>query len=472
MLPSSRPEVAGAFPPTMAVLAQVAEMLAARTGLHYPEERWPDLERGVAAASADLGFLDAASCLRWLAAAPRSAREIETLACHLTVGETYFFRDPPAFEAFETRILPALLRARSADDWRLRIWSAGCCTGEEPYTIAMLLDRALPPGRRHNVTILATDINTRFLRKAERGVFGNWAFRATPAWAKESYFRRRRDGRLEIRDEIRARVTFSYLNLAQDAIPSLAGNTGAMDAIFCRNVLMYFSPERVRSVASKLRRALVDGGWLFVSPVEMSAIAFAEFEPVAFPGAFAYRARRPGLGVGPAATTAAAAGSPTPTPAARPATVHVPAVAAPEPERESPAQVARRCADEGRLEEALLWCDRALAADNLEPAIHYLRAAILRERGDLEAAAASLERALYLEPTFVLAHFALGNLRLAQRRGREARRHLANALDFARRREPGDVLEESEGLTAGRLADIIGALPPRVARSAPSASGQ
>jgi chemotaxis protein methyltransferase CheR len=446
--------------PTL-LLAQVAEMLAARTGLHYPEERWSDLERGIAAASADLGFLDAASCLRWLAAAPRSARDIETLVCHLTVGETYFFRDPPVFEAFETRILPALLRERSGDQWRLRIWSAGCCTGEEPYTIAMLLDRTLPPACRHNVTILATDINARFLRRAERGVYGEWAFRAAPAWVKERHFKPRRDGRYEIRDELRAMVTFSYLNLAEDSFPSLSGNTGAMDVIFCRNVLMYFSPACLRTVAGKLRRSLLDGGWLFVSPVEMSSAAFAGLEPVAFPGALAYRASRRGPVFEPVAAVPVVA-SPD-VPVARPAVA-----TAPDPERETPAVAARRCADEGSLEEALRWCDKAVAADSLDASNHYLRAMILRERGDLEAAAAALERALYLQPTFVLAHFALGNVRLAQRRGLEARRHLANALEFARRHRPGEMLEGSEGITAGRLADIIGALPLRLARSVPA----
>ena len=258
----------GIAPPSpRPLLAQVAGMLAERTGLHFPEDRWADLERGVGAACADLGFPDAAACLRWLAAAPRPARDLEALVCHLTVGETYFFRDPPIFEAFETQVLPALLRERPGEDWRLRIWSAGCCTGEEPYTIAMLLDRALPPGRRHNVTILATDINVRYLRKAERGVYGEWALRATPERMRQRHFRLRSDGRHEVRDDIRAMVSFSYLNLAQDPFPSLAGNTGAMDVIFCRNVLMYFSPERVRAVAGKLRRSLLDGGWLFVSPV-------------------------------------------------------------------------------------------------------------------------------------------------------------------------------------------------------------
>ena len=454
-----------------ALLAQVSDMLAARTGLHFPEERRPDLERGIAAASADLGFADPGACLRWLAAAPRPARDIETLVCHLTVGETYFFRDQPAFDALETRILPQLLQARAGNDWRLRVWSAGCCTGEEPYTIAMLLDRVLPPSRRHNVTILATDINPRYLRKAERGVYGEWSFRATPAGVKERCFTHRRDGRFEIRPALRAMVTFSYLNLAEDVFPSLAGNTGAMDIVFCRNVLMYFSPARVKEVAGKLRRTLVDGGWLFVSPAEMSAADFPDFTPVELPGALAYRrsasspvpapaAPAPGRDIPVSATSRAPRSDPAPAPfSARPA-----------PVSETPAQAARRCADAGNLEEALEWGERAIATDRLDPANHYVRAAILRERGDTEAAAHSLERALYLDPEFVLAHFALGNLRLAQRRGREARRHLANALELARRRAPGEALDQSEGLTAGRLADIIGKLQQRLPRSAPAAS--
>src|SRR5690606_353563 len=123
---------------------------------------------------------------------------IEILARHLTIGETYFFRDQRHLEVLEEYVFPKLLRSCLADQRPLRIWSAGCCTGEEPYSIAMLLDRIIPQGGQWNATILASDINRSFLQKAAEGVYGEWSFRDTPAWARKQYFKRRKDGRFEL----------------------------------------------------------------------------------------------------------------------------------------------------------------------------------------------------------------------------------------------------------------------------------
>jgi chemotaxis protein methyltransferase CheR len=148
----------------------------------------------MAGAARELGFSDPQSCARMLLSEPLTQATLATLASHLTVGETYFFRDGNTFSALEERILPELLRERREAGRRLRIWCAGCCTGEEPYSIAMLLDRLLPDAEAWNITILGTDINPHFLRKAGDGVYGEWSFRDAPAWVRDRYFVRRRDG--------------------------------------------------------------------------------------------------------------------------------------------------------------------------------------------------------------------------------------------------------------------------------------
>lgn len=447
------------------LLAGVSGFVAARMGLHFPPERWRDLERGIAAAAGDFELPDAESCARALLSAPLTHTQIEVLASHLTVGETYFFREKNSFAALEEHILPELLRARRGAERRLRIWSAGCCTGEEPYSVAMLLDRLLPGVEEWNVTVLATDINPHFLRKAAQGVYGEWSFRDTPEWIRGRYFKTRRDGRFDLHPRIRKRVTFSHLNLADDVYPSLLNNTNAMDVILCRNVLMYFTPERARQVAANFHRALTGGGWLIVSPTETSNALFSPFSAVQFPGAVLYRK----------------AASPAPQLFS---TEHVPPahqiLFPPEPTRpraelpeepvpvetgaglrqtpEDPgklARAARVCANDGRLGEASELCEKAIAADRLSPAHHYLIATIRQEQGQIDAAAQSLTRALYLDADFALAHFALGNLRLSQGRRRDAGRHFKNALSALRARPQGEVLPESDGLTAGRLAEII-----------------
>jgi chemotaxis protein methyltransferase CheR len=450
------------------ILAGVSGFVAARMGLHFPPERWRDLERGIGAAAREFALPDAETCARTLLSAPLTHTQIEILASHLTVGETYFFRETKSFEALEEHILPQLLRARRGAEQRLRIWSAGCCTGEEPYSVAMLLERLLPDVEAWNVTILATDINPRFLRKAAEGVYGEWSFRGTPDWIRERYFKARRDGRYELQPRIRKRVTFSHLNLADDVYPSLASNTNAMDVILCRNVLMYFTGERALQVAANFHRSLVGGGWLIVSPTETSTALFSPLSPVQFPGAVLYRkaggAAPPPAAIAhePPAPRISFAPEPVAPQAELPeAPVAVEAGAAPPRTPDDPgelARAARLCADQGRLGEAIEWCEKAIGADKLNPAHYYLLATVRQEHGQADAAAQSLTRALYLDADFALAHFALGNLRLSQGRRREAERHFTNTLAVLRACAQDEALPESDGLTAGRLAEIVASL--------------
>ena len=459
------------------LLSRLSDFLAAQMGLHFPRARWRDLERGIAAASRESGYAQAEAYSRWLLAAPLTRTQIEGLASHLTVGETYFFREQGTLDILEQQILPELLRARARTEKHLRIWSAGCCTGEEPYSIAMLLDRLIPDFEKWNVTILATDINPQFLRKAVQGIYGAWSLRDTPSRFTERYFNRRQDGRFEIEPRIRRMVTFSYLNLAEDAYPSLVNNTNAMDVIFCRNVLMYFAHERAAKVVDRLRRSLVQGGWLITSPVETSTALFSAFTAVEFPGAFLYRKS---AAAGP--RTAAVrhqvpwydeqAAAPH---ASAPAVLHeaggLQAAQAEdaEPRASDEAEMARRnaraCADEGRLAEAIDWCEQAIAADKLNPAHYYLLAAICQEQGQSERSERALGRALYLAPDFALAHFALGNLCLSGGRRREARRHFGHALALLRACAVDTLLPEADGLSAGRLVEIIASVRASLPRA-------
>lgn len=241
------------------LLSGLGALLAARLGCHFPRERWGDLERGITAVAREKGFPDSRACLLWLLREPWAQDRIELLARHLTVGETYFFRDPASFAALEERILPDLL-ARTAASRPLRIWSAGCATGEEPYSIAMVLDRLLPDTIKERTTILATDINPDSLRKGIDGVYGSWSFRGTPESIRERYFVTTPDGRFQVKPWLRHRVSFAYLNLAENLYPSLSTQTNSMDLIFCRNVLMYFDSDKAEQVVAKLHRALVEGG--------------------------------------------------------------------------------------------------------------------------------------------------------------------------------------------------------------------
>jgi chemotaxis protein methyltransferase CheR len=480
------------------LLTQFSEFIAARTALHFPRERWDDLERKAGSAAKEFGYADAESFIRWLTSSPVSRDQIEILASHLTISETYFWREPQVFDALLEHILPELVRSREGSGKLLRIWSAGCSTGEEPYSIAIALSRVIPAPGDWNIAILATDINPRILRKANAGIYGEWSFRNAPSWLKDGYFQRRKDGKLEILPQIRKMVTFSYLNLAEDIYPSPINNTSAMDIIFCRNVLMYFAPGRARQVVQGLFCSLTDGGWLVVSASELSSHIFPQFSSVNFPGAVVYRketlgARPAGINnfedilfqkeiIQPTLEILAQAEQPalphlfldieTTEANERPEDQQalyeevlnlLPGKGDTQEEDETAGEkvripitgLIRSFADSGKLSEALALCDKAIAGDKLEPSLYYLRAVILQEENRFDEAVTSLKRTLYLDPNHALAYFTMGNLVLHQGDIKFAKRCFDNALALmsACRRE--EILPESEGLTAGRFKEII-----------------
>ncbi len=274
------------------LLSCFSEFIAGRFGLHYPDKRRRDLVRHALSLADDFGFSDGESCIRWIVSARLTEGELDAIACRLTIGETYFFRERKSFDALETHILRPLIDSRRGKERRLRIWSAGCATGEEAYSLAILLHRIMPDLADWNISILATDINPVFLRKACAGEYGEWSFRGVPRWLKEKYFTVNGNGRYVLADSIRKMVTFDRLNLADDPYPSLLNHTNAMDIIFCRNVLMYFSPDRIKKTVGGFLNSLLDGGWLVVSPCEVCHGLFPGYRPVSLDDAVFYRKER------------------------------------------------------------------------------------------------------------------------------------------------------------------------------------
>ena len=494
-----------------AALSKLGWFVTDQLGLSFPRERFADLKRGLVSAAREFDFTDAEACITWLLSSSLSRRQIEILASHLTVGETYFFRDSNLFKIMEEEIVPGLVSKHRTAARHLRIWSAGCASGEEAYSIAILLHKLIPDLEDWNITILATDINPGFLKKAENGIYSEWSFREVPMWIREKYFIKDKDSRNKIVPLIKKMVSFSYLNLAEDSYPSVTGNTNAMDVIFCRNVLMYFEAGRARSVIRKLYDALVDGGWLIVSPCEFSREFFLPFVTVHFPGALLYRKdlARAGAAEFPVWQERALVLDPQftcdpVTPGESPLNIGF-SFPAPHSGPDSPLQpssevailsapenhpydqaldfynqglypaaaallielcssnsdinaitlLSRALANQGNLAEARQWCEKAVILDKLNPGLHYLLGIIFYELGQLDAAMASLKRSLYLDQDFILAHFTLANINRSAERFKESNKNYKNALALLDEMAPDRVLPESEGITAGRLKEII-----------------
>jgi chemotaxis protein methyltransferase CheR len=235
-------------------MARVAELIRERAGLTFPEIRVRDVEASIERAIKRHRMAGPSELLKVLDA---DAPTRDALVAELTIGETYFQRDPAQFELLRRRILPDLLASRPPSR-PLRIWSAGCASGEEPYSVAMLLDELGAAGRAQ---IIGTDISRPRLADAQRAVYSKWSLRGSTPAMREKYFLER--GRYyELIPRIREQVEFRYLNLAEDRFPSLAAGIWGMDLILCRNVLIYFDRATVDRVASRLLASLSEDGWL------------------------------------------------------------------------------------------------------------------------------------------------------------------------------------------------------------------
>jgi chemotaxis protein methyltransferase CheR len=190
--------------------------------------------------------------------------ELAVLVDNLTTNETYFFRESPQLRAFSEEILPEL-REILADRKVIRIWSAGCSTGEEPYTIAILLLESGDWWRDWRVEILGSDINQRVLHTARKGVYKKSAHRVTSPEMLAKYFVEEEKGSYRIVDRVRELVSFSYLNLLDPYKCSLISD---MDVIFCRNVIIYFDKEAKKKVIGSFYEKLRKGGYLLLGHSE------------------------------------------------------------------------------------------------------------------------------------------------------------------------------------------------------------
>ena len=418
---------------------------------------------------------------------------IAALGRHLTNGETYFFREPAALDALREEVLPALIEARRSERRRLRLWSAGCATGEEPYTLAMLLEALVPDLDTWDVTLLGTDINPDFLRVAERAAYRTWSFRGVAPGLRERFFHASSIDRFELDARVRRRVSFAWLNLAGDDYPTPLNRTNAMDVILCRNVLMYLDPDCARRAVRRFADALGERGWLIVAASECSLPIFDAYEPVRRHGAVLFRKRsrvepqrlrparasekawvarplapserRPASSANPPDRSASYGAAHALYKSARYAEAADRALAclAHTPgDAKLYALLARIHANAGALRRALAWAERALDLDKADPAAHYLHATILSELAQDGAAVRALDRVLYLAPDHSLAHFALGMLALRNGAPARARRHLANAQTILAGRPPDAPVDEIDGLTHGKLLAMVHSLSAMV----------
>ncbi len=273
---------------------QVAEWAREHLGLPWDPSAESQIRLKLVSAARANGYEDVEGFVRYLFSDLTPADRLRTLAPVLTIGETYFFREPEALETFKQEILPTILRFRETRGQRhLWLWSAGCSTGEEAYSMAMILKEALRDHPGWDFSVLATDINEKALETAREGLYRPWSFRKPLPWAYSKYVVRKEEENLwMVREDIRRHVIFSVLNLVTDPYPSVLTRTADVDAVFCRNVLMYFDPKTRQDVLGRFYKVINDRGWLVLSASEIHTASSGLWEPVRYPGAIFLRKRQ------------------------------------------------------------------------------------------------------------------------------------------------------------------------------------
>ncbi|HEY4122739.1 MAG TPA: CheR family methyltransferase [Byssovorax sp.] len=462
--------------PTAADVDDFRAVLALRLGLQFAPDRaemLADLLRRRAGAGGVARYLAA------LRVAPRGDEELRALAPELTVGETYFFRNRAQLDALCDVAIPSVLGASGGAP--LRVLSAGCASGEEPYSVAMLLRDRFAGVVDDLASIRAVDLNPVALKKATEGRYSTWSLRETPAATRAVHFRES-GGQHVLDASIRRRVAFEERNLALDD-PGFF-RPCAFDVVLCRNVLMYFEIDAARAIVSRLHASLTPGGYLFLGHAETLRGFADDFTLCHTHETFYYRrgdgrARRgsspsvpPIASPSPSASTATEASadwmSDIERASARIARLSTPRP--PETEAPPPSSASRdrrldrvmQLVEIERFEEALAAlralpvaeladrrarlvlavlltntgatpdaervCDELLADDPSHAGARYL-AALCRERaGDVDGAIAHDRAATAADPSFAMAHLHLGLLFKRARKPAEARDALRAAL--------------------------------------------
>jgi chemotaxis protein methyltransferase CheR len=459
--------------PAAAQIARFRDLVENRCGLFFGESRQTSLQSAIGVRMRELG-LDEADAYFERLRGESADDEFRKLIHLVTITETCFLRDPAQFRLLREHVIPSVLDDRRRDGSQaVRIWSAGCSSGEEPYSVALLL-RDMGVHLTHpdwTFDIVGTDLNTERLEAARRGVYGTRAVRNVEGAWLQRFFEPDGD-RFRLKNEIRRAVQFREGNLASDR--GSGAPPGRADIILCKNVAIYFRSEVTRRLVERLYDALTEGGYLLLGHSESLWQMESRFTLVEHDGIFCYRkgATRESTAVGwrakveargfdttsghdrraDTATPAASSDATTPGPAGQyERCLEAVRSLTPEAETEvrelirtSPAFVPAHLllgglyAQRGRYAEARTQAELVLALDDMDARAHLLLGMIDGRAGRAADAILSLRRALYLDDGLALAYFWLGNLyrdrgdadRACGEHLELVRRHQQHTLDF------------------------------------------
>ncbi|WP_051460235.1 CheR family methyltransferase [Pseudogulbenkiania sp. MAI-1] len=472
------------------LLERLAVRIREELGLAFSGARRDDLARQLALAAHEQGGERPEQWLAELAARDWTPEQGQRLARYLTVGETYFLRDPSCFAAVRDTVLQPLVESRRGRQPQLRLWSAACCTGEEAYGLLFMVDELLGEERdAWRLELLASDLNPEFLARARRGVYGSYAFRqASPAWRARHFVAE--GGQWRVAPAWRDRIRFFSQNLSHPDYPDAGRGLAELDLILCRNVLMYFAPEQAAAALGRLLACLAPDGVLLLSAVEAGIALEAGFTGSWLGDGYALRRQQPAATsplrvpapvvplVAPHPRIPGGRPGPSPPPAPGPAGSRAalwaealgalqaarygdavlllerhlacPGLSTPE-QLETCLKLAHACANGGRHEQAERWLAKACALGRLDVRPYWLLTLFRYEQGRLGEALDYLKKVRYLAPDFVLAPFFELQIRLCQGDGARAEQARRRCLELLAGQPDDAPVAEGGGLSVKQL---------------------
>lgn len=449
------------------VIVQAIELIESRIGIavgkqfHY---EFDDLFRRLAQG-------DPADYLQKLRNQDANTPEWQRLINTLTIGETYFLREENHFELLKKHILPKLvLHRRQQKNYRLRVWSAGCASGEEPYSIAIILHQFLPDIAKWDIEIYGSDINDYTLTTARLGIYRPWAFRDTDAIFQQNYFNKV-EGGYQIKPFVQSMVNFRQQNL-------LDKNThGKFDIIFCKNVMLYFDDPYINQVETHLFDALNPRGWLFLGQAEALRFNRDRWKTHIFPGAPIYQHPK---GVNTPIEYPAKPAEldddtqPIPVMLGDAENYYLLAVDAIHEDNNTLAEhylslaisekhdlavshtlLAWLFANRKAFPEAEAHIKATLAKNALHADAHYVSAMVAHEQGDVTDAIRELHMTLYCDNYHVLATLMLGNIYAKTGDLPRAYNQWAKVRRFLDGLDPSDYVSDLSDLTVGQIDALI-----------------
>lgn len=480
-------------------LAPVLDMVTERTGLVFHPSRLETVEARIVTVMERAGVDDPVAFAEILAA---DSLALDDLVAGLTIGETYFFREPAVFDLLRSELLPRVMRKRGRDHV-LRVWSAGCASGEEAYSLAILLAEE---GWGEGTLVLGTDISRESLVKAREASYGAWSFRGIGESFVPRYFSAA--GReFALAKPIRERARFEYHNLALDTYPSLTSGIFGMDLILCRNVLIYFGQSAIRLVARRLYESLNEGGVLVTASADPPLQGMAPFKVLRSEAGIVYTKGRAGLArqhevVKQAGMTTAwpvtdvevprkswrkPASESSIRPESRTVPLLKPGIGSVQQDLgkgnylgvlemvrgrtdvEGTVLRVRALANVAGAAAAAEEAGRGMVQHPLSVEIAFLQAVLLAGAGRYAEAVITARSVLYLDRSQPAAHFVLGASLWNCGDLDGARREFRNARDLAATLPAGEIVPFTEGEAAGRLAQGAAA---QLAMLAPEGGGR